>query len=405
MNRLQDLQDKLFLDIQNIIQDLSEINSLETLLQDDFLIRELSEKTAFLKLSQAFDLSDMLKVDDINKIAVKSSNQSTEEIIGKLDQEIVHSEEENQELDVIHNQILAEAYEEEIPAQENNALESDFNIEDEKSISDDNLDLSDNEMFKEDIEEEEVVTISHSSVEEVLPVIEDVIEEEQLIKHSFEEQEESQFSFAMEKPVQEKVEKVEEPKEQFISEISISEHHDSNIDDRISEKEKTFLELESRRKQFIEENNHQIDDSKIIAEVQESKTDDEANAADKKIKLASIKGITKTLFDEEQLDSLQQEVKKVDSGSLISNNKPTNYMEAAKPKQEFRLDLNDKIAFTQHLFNNSQMDLNHVVNRLNSFDNLEEAKEFLSDLYYEKNWEKVDRFAQRLWILVENKFL
>ncbi len=34
-----------------------------------------------------------------------------------------------------------------------------------------------------------------------------------------------------------------------------------------------------------------------------------------------------------------------------------------------------------------------------------EAKEYLSDLYYERKWNKVDEYAQRLWRLVENKFL
>ena len=36
---------------------------------------------------------------------------------------------------------------------------------------------------------------------------------------------------------------------------------------------------------------------------------------------------------------------------------------------------------------------------------LEQAKEYLSEVYYEKGWEKVDEYAQRLWSLVENKFM
>lgn len=80
-------------------------------------------------------------------------------------------------------------------------------------------------------------------------------------------------------------------------------------------------------------------------------------------------------------------------------------MEADKVKPEFRLDLNDRIAFSKMLFNGSQSDLNETVAHLNGFRNLEEAKEYLSDLYYERKWSKVDEYAQRLWILVENKFL
>ncbi len=57
------------------------------------------------------------------------------------------------------------------------------------------------------------------------------------------------------------------------------------------------------------------------------------------------------------------------------------------------------------LFGGSQTDLNNAVAELNRCRNLEEAKEYLSDLYYERKWNKVDEYAQRLWILVENKFL
>ena len=118
--------------------------------------------------------------------------------------------------------------------------------------------------------------------------------------------------------------------------------------------------------------------------------------------------VTKSLFDDDPLERIQSSESTFESkniGSLGKNNMPTDYMEASKPKPEFRLDLNDKIAFTQHLFKNSQVELNQVVHKLNEFDNIEEAKEFLSDLYYHKNWEKADSYAQRLWTLVENRFL
>jgi len=69
------------------------------------------------------------------------------------------------------------------------------------------------------------------------------------------------------------------------------------------------------------------------------------------------------------------------------------------------LDLNDRLAFTKVLFGGSQTDLNNAISELNRCKNLEEAKEYLSDLYYDKKWDKVDEYAQRLWLLVENKFM
>lgn len=133
---------------------------------------------------------------------------------------------------------------------------------------------------------------------------------------------------------------------------------------------------------------------------------------EKKIKLANIKGLKsiQSLFDDDPLDrEIPQEkhepIVKEENGSLLKTNIPTNFMEAEKSKPEFRLDLNDRIAFSKMLFEGSQSELNTVISDLNSFRTLEEAKEYLSDLYYSRNWRKVDEYAQRLWVLVENKFL
>lgn len=133
---------------------------------------------------------------------------------------------------------------------------------------------------------------------------------------------------------------------------------------------------------------------------------------EKKIKLANIKGLkaVQSLFDDDPLErefpkENQPEPAKEDAGSILKSNIPTHFMEAEKQKTEFKLDLNDRIAFSKMLFEGSQADLNEAVAYLNQFRTLEEAKEYLSDLYYERKWNKVDEYAQRLWILVENKFL
>lgn len=125
--------------------------------------------------------------------------------------------------------------------------------------------------------------------------------------------------------------------------------------------------------------------------------------SEKKFKLPHIKGLktVESLFDD---DPLEHQPKHEDSGSLLKSNVSIDFMEAEKPKHEFKLDLNDRIAFSKMLFNGSQSEMNDVVAQLNSFKTLDEAREFLSDIYYRKNWKKVDEYAQRLWQLVENKF-
>lgn len=172
-----------------------------------------------------------------------------------------------------------------------------------------------------------------------------------------------------------------------------------------------LAEINDRRK--IVEINRQA--SEIIRDTPASDENFESQETyqEKKIKLANIKGLkaVQSLFGDDHLEIKWPEEKQdpvnkeENTGSILKTNIPTGFMEAEKKKPEFKLDLNDKIAFTKTLFGGSQSELNEVVGQLNSFKTLEEAKEYLSDLYYSKKWNKVDEYAQRLWILVENKFL
>ncbi|KFF09258.1 hypothetical protein [Chryseobacterium luteum] len=179
----------------------------------------------------------------------------------------------------------------------------------------------------------------------------------------------------------------------------------------LDEKETILAEVYDRRK-IVEIDKPLPETGKEKPASDESFEDLDAYQQEKKIKLANIKGLkaVQSLFDDDPLERDIPKEKPVseskeNQGSILKTNIPTNFMEADKVKPEFRLDLNDRIAFSKMLFGGSQTDLNETVAQLNSFRNLEEAKEYLSDLYYERKWSKVDEYAQRLWILVENKFL
>lgn len=218
---------------------------------------------------------------------------------------------------------------------------------------------------------------------------------------------------------------IEENEEQFVVSNAAIEQGEmltetSNVESILSEikhdfpseeKETILAEVHDRRK-IVEIDKPLPETEKEKPASDESFEDLDAYQQEKKIKLANIKGLkaVQTLFDD---DPLEREIPKEkpapevkeETGSILKTNIPTNFMEADKVKPEFRLDLNDRIAFSKMLFGGSQSDLNETVSRLNGFRNLEEAKEYLSDLYYERKWSKVDEYAQRLWILVENKFL
>ncbi len=409
MNGLQEIQDELFLDIQNIIEELNDISSIDDLLQKEKLIRELSEKTNFLKLSEAFGLNQILNKPQVLPVVSVVEEQEIVEVteednveepsqVENVENESTEDDLHDDDLDLIDNQILAEAHQEELVEIENvedfDKTEEIENVDHDDEVENDHLDLSDNEMLKDDDTEHDVEVLAKDE--------ENLVEEKEAFLNN-----ESTFSFAMDSVAESKVEVVEEPS--LVSEISVSEDANEvkeNLTETTSKSEELVSESSAKIEDTKDENTDIEEEKESLFDTEKSNVDDNQNS--KKIKLSNIKGIHKTLFDDDPLERVQaseptSEPKEI--GSLGKSNMPTDYMEAPKPKPEFRLDLNDKIAFTQHLFKNSQVELNQVVHKLNEFDNIDDAKEFLSDLYYHRNWEKADSYAQRLWTLVENRFL
>ena len=70
------------------------------------------------------------------------------------------------------------------------------------------------------------------------------------------------------------------------------------------------------------------------------------------------------------------------------------------------ISLNDRIGFEQQLFGGSSEDFNRVLSQLNTFDNYEEAKDFIEEIVKPDYdfWKDKDDFANRFMDLVENKF-
>lgn len=187
-----------------------------------------------------------------------------------------------------------------------------------------------------------------------------------------------------------------------------SENSEENRAAAIAQKEKEFQELEERRRKIVEiEKPQPQEHPQIIPE----ETQTAAQQQEKKFRLANIKGLkqVQNLFDDDPLQHLATEddskSENPESGSILRSNIPTEFMEAEKKKPEFRIDLNDKVAFTKVLFKGNEEELRKTVDKLNSFTELEDARHYLSELYYKHNWKGVDEYAQRLWSLVENKFM
>jgi len=450
MQNLQHPYEEIFGEIKILLAELSNSDSYENLLTKENHLNQIYQKFSFLKISNEFGFSsttkealevienqetnlnsDLISVEefeDENKVAeIIVAETEVHDIFDDVPEvEEVHSFKEIDEQEHSQENVIEEIsnfaeiesqeneVEEEIPTEEISVLE-DESVEEVSSFSE--IDSEENELVEDvsnfaeidsdemEIEEEihaedsqivENESISNfneinsedNNVEEKIEENEFVSEiEENLLQDSsqkLEPMQDSQFSFAMDR------EEIQGPKE-------------DDFEARLAEKETKLKELEEKRRQIVEFSKEHTNHEKAKEQYQSQNEDPH----DKKFKLANIKGlkIAKSLFDDDHLEDIEQHQPKPESGSLLKNNVPTDYMEAPKPKPEFKLDLNDRIAFSQHLFDGSQSELNQVVTVLNSFTSLDKAQEFLSDIYYERDWKKVDSYAQRLWTLVENRFL
>ena len=392
MQNWRESYDKVFEEMKNLLSELSKSDTYEDILTKENEINQLYQKFSFLKVSQNFELSsteieplqiieNQLTNSDSNLISVEDFEEENKVAEIVVEETEVHDIfDDVPEVEEVHSFAEIDAQEDLVEKQvlENEAVNEIIEVQNEEQIDEVISDISTPINVTEDIINESQETIETQTPEEIL--LEEATEK-------LEPMQDSQFSFAMKK-------------EQPIAEVS-----NDDYEARLAEKEAKLKELEENRRKIVEFSKENTQPKENTQKVYESQT--QAESHDKKFKLAHIKGLkmAKSLFDDDHLEEEEKPVPVQNSGSLLKNNVPTDYMEAPKPKPEFKLDLNDRIAFSQYLFNGSQSELNQVVSILNSFNSLEKAKEFLSDIYYERDWKKVDNYAQRLWTLVENRFL
>ena len=442
MQNLQPKYEEIFVEIKNLLAELQDSASYEMLLAKENHLNKLYQKFAYLKISTEFDdspdhesytetfeneetslNSDLTAGDEFDNQNNVAETSVTEDDVHDIFKDVpeveeVHSFKEIDEqedlqddtveevsdfadIDSQQDQSSGEANDESSDRAQNESYSNGNTVQtesDEKELEEEitdfsRLDQDNKESELDEILSDEELTVSNENNSDELESAEsdesnedDFVEEENLLQdhaEKLEPMQDSQFSFAMEK------------------EEIFGEKPEDDYEARLAEKEAKLKELEEKRRQIVEFSKENT------ANPEKPKQESEQELQEKKFKLANIKGlkIAKSLFDDDHLEDLVVHPPKQDPGSLLKNNVPTDYMEAPKPKPEFKLDLNDRIAFSQHLFDGSQSELNQVVATLNSFNSLDKAQEFLSDVYYERDWKKVDNYAQRLWSLVENRFL
>ena len=342
MQNLQDIHDKIFFETKTILETLCKINSKDELLAKQDLFTEVTDRIAFLRILE------------------KNEEQFSRFVKG----------EDDDNFSIDNNQIIDEATE-----------HVEFNI---------------NNSAPEIIEEEVVFTNELNDFEEEFQTEEMNIE----TSVDFELSEESTDEIPVRSAAEAEVRDIEIP-------LNSVEDEEFNYAARVAQKERDLEEMEERRRKIVEFSKPEILPQGIPL-IGKEEIDSPQDAGEKKFKLANIKGIkvVQQLFDNDPLeDEKENEEVHTDSGSLLKSNIRTDFMEAEKKKTEFRLDLNDKVAFTKILFSGNEGELKTTIEKLNSFTNLDDAKQYLSEVYYRKDWSKADEYAQRLWNLVENKFM
>ncbi|TDD94538.1 hypothetical protein [Flavobacterium cellulosilyticum] len=103
------------------------------------------------------------------------------------------------------------------------------------------------------------------------------------------------------------------------------------------------------------------------------------------------------LDKEEIATSIDVNIKKIEPKTVSLNDKFA---------KGITIGLNDRIAFVKHLFGNSVEDYNRVMNQLITYDNYEEAQNFIEDMVKPdyNNWDGKEDYSQRFLEIIEKKF-
>lgn len=104
-------------------------------------------------------------------------------------------------------------------------------------------------------------------------------------------------------------------------------------------------------------------------------------------------------FEEKQLDTIEEVKPEPVEPKTASLNE--------KLAKNINIDLNDRIAFTKHLFGNSSEDYNRVLNQLITFDTFYETRDFIQEMVKPdyNNWDGKQDYEERFMDIVEKKFL
>lgn len=197
-----------------------------------------------------------------------------------------------------------------------------------------------------------------------------------------------------------------------------SEHNDDAIS-LLNDQEKKAIEMvtETSFSDFTPafELDEEEEEEEVIAIIEEPTKNKPSEAV--QISFEDLMGI----------NYLDTQFVKVDDVSFVPTSKNIDFqekkvtpqvavLEKAEPKalslndrlaKGIQIDLNDRLAFTKHLFGNSSEDYNRVLNQLITFNTFGETKQFIEDMVKPdyNNWNGKEDYAERFMEILEKKFL
>lgn len=368
-----DLSSKTLEEVKKIALEISNTHTTVGLIANFQKIQKLYEKSLFLKMLNEENIDLHQRKEEIHAIKeVNPTHSNTAEALEK-EKEVEAEYDEVLENDEIASEIMTLDHAE-IKAEEElkeSHQEENTTSEEVESNEEESEKLSFSFQKVEEVEKEQEILGTKEQLEEQIneePIAEDSEEKESELHEEEYTSSEINAEFASLEN--------QELSEEELSQISQNKEDAQEVISEKVEAQSEQVEKPHATTLFSDEEVLNKETHSILKEINVS-TDEH------KVKLSSIKGLSHS-----QTDSPRSEMAQV-----VEN-----------PLPKIRLDLNDRMAFVKRLFANNGKELEYTIEKLNAFNNLEDAKEYLSEMYYRRNWENQDNYAQRLWALVEARF-
>ena len=191
--------------------------------------------------------------------------------------------------------------------------------------------------------------------------------------------------------ISEEVEEILE-EETLEEELIVEEKKENKL--AIDEEEPVFKPIFELEVDFETEEEEDTSDNELTEEIEPVET--------KKAVLEEFLGenYSEPIFVKPNEVSLFSDLSETQEEELKPTSQNTTFSKSVE------IGLNDRIAFVNNLFGESNEDFNRVLSQLNTFDSFEEAKNFINEMVKPdyNNWQGEEDFEERFMEVVEKKF-